>query len=81
MLSTTVIKEIIKVVGKENVLTTKEELLCYAYDSTPRAFLPDLVARPCCTAQIQKIAKLANEHLFPLVPQGGYRLEWWFFTC
>lgn len=71
MLSTTVIKEIIKVVGKENVLTTKEELLCYAYDSTPRAFLPDLVARPCCTAQIQKIAKLANEHLFPLVPRGA----------
>ena len=71
MLSTNIIKEITKIVGKENVLTTKEELLCYAYDSTPKAFLPDLVARPCYAAQIQKIVKLANEHLFPLVPRGA----------
>lgn len=71
MQSTKVIKEIQKIVGNENVLTTKEELLCYAYDSTPKAFLPDLVARPSCTAQIQEIVKLANEYLFPLVPRGA----------
>ncbi len=71
MLSNAVINEIKQIVGVEYVLTTKEELLCYAYDSTPNAFLPDLVVRPCSTAEVQKIIKLANEHLFPVVPRGA----------
>ncbi|MGB4504705.1 MAG: FAD-linked oxidase C-terminal domain-containing protein [Syntrophaceticus sp.] len=71
MLSNTVIKEIKKIVGSENVLTTKEELLCYAYDSTPKAYAPELVVRPCSTVQIQEIVKLANKYRFPLVPRGA----------
>ena len=43
MISNKVIEIIMKIVGDENVITSKEERLCYAYDSTPNAFLPDLV--------------------------------------
>ncbi len=71
MLSSSLINEIQKILGKENVFTTLEERLCYGYDSTPEAFLPDLVIRPTCTEQIQKILKLANLHLFPVIPRGA----------
>ena len=70
MISNTVIEAIKKIVGDENVLTSKEERLCYAYDSTPNAFLPDLVVRPGSTAEVQSIVRLANEHRFPLIPRG-----------
>ncbi|MDD3314032.1 MAG: FAD-binding oxidoreductase, partial [Syntrophaceticus sp.] len=71
MLNTTIVKKIGEIVGNENVLKTKEELLCYGYDSTPEAFLPDLIARPHTTSQVQEIVKLANEHRFPIVPRGA----------
>jgi glycolate oxidase len=71
MLNNTIIKKIEEIVGNENVLITKEELLCYGYDSTPKVFLPDLIARPRTSSQIQEIVKLANEHRFPLVPRGA----------
>lgn len=71
MLNTTIIKKIEEIVGNENVLKSKEELLCYGYDSTPEVFLPDLIARPHTTSQVQKIVKLANEHRFPIVPRGA----------
>ena len=35
MISNKVIEIIMKIVGDENVITSKEERLCYAYDSTP----------------------------------------------
>jgi glycolate oxidase len=71
MLSNTVIKEIKKIAGKENVLTTEEELLCYAYDSTPQSYTPQLVVRPRFAAEIQDIVKLANKYRIPLVPRGA----------
>ncbi len=71
MLSTAVINELKRIVGKDNLLTSKEELLCYGYDSTPKACLPDLVIQPSTTAQVQEVVKLANKHLFPLVPRGA----------
>jgi glycolate oxidase len=45
--------------------------MCYGYDGTPNAFVPDLVARPGSTEEIQAIVRLANKHLFPIVPRGA----------
>lgn len=71
MLKEEVVKEIKKIVGDENVLATKEERLCYGYDSTPVTFLPDLVVRPSSTGEIRAIVELANRHLFPVIPRGA----------
>ncbi|MDH7576784.1 MAG: FAD-linked oxidase C-terminal domain-containing protein [Bacillota bacterium] len=71
MLHSSLINKMKQIVGKENVLTAVEERLCYGYDSTPEACLPDLVVRPDRTEQIQKIIKLANLHLFPVIPRGA----------
>ncbi len=66
-----VIEEITRVVGKDNSLGSLEERMCYGYDGTPYAFVPDLVARPGNTEEIQAIVRLANTHLFPIVPRGA----------
>lgn len=71
MLHSSLIEEIKYIVGKENVLTSFEERLCYGYDSTPAAFPPDLVVRPSSTEEIQKIIELANLYLFPVIPRGA----------
>ncbi|HAA90220.1 MAG: Glycolate oxidase subunit GlcD [Thermoanaerobacterales bacterium 50_218] len=71
MLQSSVIEEIKRIVGKEHVYTSLEERICYGYDSTPEAFFPDLVVRPATTEEIQKIVKLANHHLFPIIPRGA----------
>lgn len=71
MLNTPIIKEFQQIVGVGNVLTTLEERLCYGYDSTPEAYLPDLVARPSKTEEIRKILRLANQHRIPIIPRGA----------
>ncbi len=71
MIPPAVIKEITRVVGKDNIFISLEERMCYGYDGTPDAFVPDLVARPGSTEEIQAIVRLANKHLFPIIPRGA----------
>ncbi len=71
MLDASIVAEMKRIVGGENVFTTLEERLCYGYDSTPEAFLPDLVVRPDEVGEIQQILKLANKHLIPVFPRGA----------
>ncbi len=71
MIPPSVIDEIARVVGEENIFISLEERMCYGYDGTPNAFIPDLVARPGNTGEIQAIVRLANRHLFPIIPRGA----------
>jgi glycolate oxidase len=64
------IGQIEKTVGKENVLTSKEDLICYGYDATNLEALPDLVVFPKGAGEISEILLLANQHRFPVVPRG-----------
>jgi glycolate oxidase len=66
-----VIEEITRIVGKGNIFASLEERMCYGYDGTPNAFVPDLVARPGSTEEIQAIVRLADKHLFPIIPRGA----------
>jgi glycolate oxidase len=61
-----------KIAGKENVLTSKEEMVAYSYDGTQMwSHLPDVVVFPKSTAEIAEILKLANENGIPVTPRGG----------
>ncbi len=61
-----------KIVGKERVLTSKEDLIAYSYDSTTiLSHLPDIIVFPTTTEQVSSILKLANDNLIPVTPRGG----------
>lgn len=71
MLSQSLIKKLSRIVGKENIATAKEDLICYSYDATNQKFLPDAVVFPKSPAEISLILKLANQENFPVVPRGA----------
>jgi glycolate oxidase len=71
MLSTQIIDNLRKIVGKDNVVTEKQDLLCYSYDATQMEFLPEAVAFPANADEVSKIMGLANAELVPVIPRGA----------
>jgi glycolate oxidase len=72
MIKESVIGELEKIVGKENVLTSKEALRTYSYDGTTSwIHEPDVVVFPTTTQQISAILKMANAEKIPVTPRGG----------
>jgi glycolate oxidase len=68
-----IISKLEGIVGRENVLTSKVELLTYGYDATadmPYA-LPEAVVLPKTAEEIQKIVNLARENRIALYPRGA----------
>ncbi len=72
MLKESVVAELQKIVGKENVLTSPEALKAYSYDGTTSwVHEPDVVVFPTITQQVSDIMKLANAEKIPVTPRGG----------
>lgn len=71
MLYKDIIKELTHIIGKENITTSKEDLICYSYDATNQKFLPDAVVFPKNADEISLILKLANKEGFHVVPRGA----------
>ncbi len=59
-----------KVVGKEAVLYTPEDLAVYSYDGTFAEGQPDLVVLPGTTEQVSQVVALAAQTRLPLIPRG-----------
>lgn len=66
-----VTNSLIGIVGKEHVLTSREDLICYGYDSQHVERMPDVVVRPADTDQVAAILRLANEERVAVVPRGS----------
>jgi len=71
MLKRKVISKLTDIVGKENISTSKEELISYAYDAVNQKFLPEAVVFPANAEEISRILKLANQEQFPVIPRGA----------
>jgi glycolate oxidase len=72
MLQSEITKRLEGIVGKEQVLTAKEDLATYAYDGTTTwSHPPEVVVLPTSTAQVSAILKLANEKRVPVTPRGS----------
>jgi glycolate oxidase len=72
MIKESVIAQLQKIVGKENVKTEKESLKAYSYDGTTSwQHEPDVVVFPTSTKEISEIMKLANAEKIPVTPRGG----------
>jgi len=71
VLSQSIAKELNNIAGKENITTSREDLICYSYDATNQKFLPDAVVFPKSAEEISLILKLANREAFPVIPRGA----------
>ena len=60
-------------VKRENVLTSVEDQIAYAYDASAPASdqLPLAIVRPGNTAEVCQVIRLANEQHIPIVPRGS----------
>jgi len=68
-----IISTLMKLLGKENVLTSKEDMITYSFDATADmpSENPDVVVTPDNKEQIVKIVKLANEKKIPIITRGS----------
>lgn len=65
-------RQLIAIVGDENVLTDDESKTVYGQDETEDlAFPPEIILKPTTTQQVSKVLKLANEYCIPVTPRGG----------
>src|SRR5690554_4596918 len=73
MLTQSILDELKKIVGKENVLTSKEDMIAYSFDATPDlpSVKPDVVVVPENKEQIVEIVKLARLNKIPLITRGS----------
>ncbi|MDK2822554.1 MAG: glycolate oxidase [Clostridia bacterium] len=73
MLSQEVLNELIKILGKENVLTSKEDMITYSFDATADmpSQEPDVVVTPDTKEQVVAVVKLANKYQIPLITRGS----------
>jgi glycolate oxidase len=71
MLEKRVLIELQKILGKDNVVTEKQDLVCYSYDATQMEFLPDAVVFPANADEVSLILKRANEEDLPVFPRGA----------
>ena len=72
MFKKSLITELEKIAGKENVLTSPEALKAYSYDGTTEwQHEPDVVVFPTTADQISQVMKMANREKVPVTPRGG----------
>ncbi len=71
MINHAILKELEGVVGQENLLTSRADLVCYSYDATGQSFMPDAVVLPANTGEVSEIVRLANKYRLPLIPRGA----------
>ena len=71
-ISESILKEILLLVGKENVLIDKESLINYGHDETENlSFPPEVLVKPKDADQVAKIMKLAFKNTIPVTPIGA----------
>gem|GEM_PF-1313371 len=65
------IEELSKIVGTEDVFSSRRDVLVYEYDSTPEAFEPEVVLFPANAAEASAVMKLAAREGRVVVPRGA----------
>ncbi len=63
--------ELHRLIGRENVLSTLEDRICYSYDGSKQKHIPDAVVRPHSTRHVSDIVRFANEYEIPVYPRGA----------
>jgi glycolate oxidase len=65
-----IIAQLEKIIGREGVLSTPEDLAVYGYDGTFEDHRPDVVVLPLTTDQVSQVVMLASRERIPVVTRG-----------
>jgi glycolate oxidase len=71
LIAKSLIKELAKIVGRDNVLSEMKDLIAYSYDATLRQEMPEVIVFPRNTADVSAIMKAAYREKTPVVPRGA----------
>jgi glycolate oxidase len=71
MISDRVLRELTNILGPENIVTRREDLIPFATDATHLSYMPDAAAFPGSAQDVSRILVLANQEEFPVIPRGG----------
>ncbi len=67
-----IISDLIAIVGVENVLHQRDEMMVYECDGyVVEKSVPDVVVFPTSTEQVVDVVKLCHRHDIPFVPRGA----------
>src|SRR5512133_107647 len=65
------IQELAGIVGAEDVLSSRRDVLVYEYDSTPDLFEPEIIVLPADAAEAAAVMKVARREGLTVVPRGA----------
>lgn len=73
MIDSSIVTKLEEIVGKDNVLTNKVDLVSYSYDATADVptQMPDVVVMPTSTEMVQQIVNLARASKLAIYPRGA----------
>ncbi|MCX6012371.1 MAG: FAD-binding protein [Chloroflexi bacterium] len=68
-----IIHELEKIVGPNNVIHDDEKMETYSHDEAPSSlpFMPEVVVKPRNSIEVSKILTLANKEYLPVTPRGA----------
>src|SRR6478609_5375673 len=70
IISPQILQALVGIVGRENIISTEDELLVYECDAyTLEKNLPNVVTLPRTTEEVSKIAVLCSQHKIPVIPR------------
>ncbi len=70
-MTSSLLAELIALLGATNVLHRRDDLILYEYDGSVEKALPDVVVFPTTTQHVAEIVKLAIKHQVPIVGRGA----------
>lgn len=71
MIQQALIKELTRMVGRDNILASRKDLLAYSYDSTSLQKTPEVILFPRSTAEVSGIMKAAHREKIPVIARGA----------
>jgi len=70
-MDTKIIRELEAILGKQSVLSAREDLMMYEYDGSIEVARPDVVVFPRSTQDVVRIVQAANRHQVPITGRGA----------
>jgi glycolate oxidase len=67
----TTAEELRRVVGRDNVITARDDLRIFERDGSIEGRAPDAVVLPATTREVADVMKIAARHGVPIVPRGA----------